>query len=121
MRRQFNQGIGRDSDLAASFQPSEPVPPPPRPQYILTLRDLDFMTPEQLYVDMLSRGLPYGDNFSKQQHILQILRYDTDHRPSITQPVYPRIPKALPPVAVAASTAAERRAILQSRLALSAK
>lgn len=63
MRRQFNQGIGRDSDLAASFQPSEPVPPPPRPQYILTLRDLDFMTPEQLYVEMLSRGLPYGDDF----------------------------------------------------------
>ena len=51
------------------------------------------MTLEQLNLEMMSRGLPYDEQYSKQHKMLQILRYDTDHRPSITQPLGPVAPR----------------------------
>ena len=41
---------------AISSNPS--TVPPPRTRFNPTLRDLDFMTPEQLNLEMMSRGLP---------------------------------------------------------------
>ena len=47
---------------------------------------------------MISRRLPYDENLSKQHKILQILRYDSEHRRSgIAQPVLPVITKTSPP------------------------
>ena len=77
------------------------------------------MTLEQLNLEMMSRGLPYDEPYSKQHKMLQILRYDTDHRPSITQPLCPVAPRTLPPNAHAASTSVARRPVPQGGLALS--
>ena len=77
------------------------------------------MTLEQLNLEMMSRGLPYDEPYSKQHKMLQILRYDTDHRPSITQPLCPVAPRTLPPNAHAASASVARRPVPQGGLALS--
>ena len=95
--------------VSMSSNPST-VPPPPRGPRILTSRDLDWMTPEQLNHEMRARGLQYDENVCKQQQIFLILRYDTDHRPGMTQPI---IPKTSPPKTAAAATAIERRPVLQ--------
>ena len=85
MQQQVNQGMGSDNDLAArmarihippsisSEACSDVPPPPPRTTRILTLRDLDFMTPEQLNLEMLSRGLQHDENVSKHRRVLLIL------------------------------------------------
>ena len=67
----------------------------------------------------MSRGLPYDENLCKQHKMLQILRYDTDHRPGITQSLYPMIPRTLPPKSHAASASVERGRVPQGGLALS--
>ena len=67
-----------------------PSPPPTRPQicYNRSIMGLDFMTLEHQNLEMLSRGLPYDENLSKQHDILQILQYDSERRPGITQLLY---------------------------------
>ena len=63
-------------------------------------------------------------DFSKQQKILLALRYDTERRPGITQPVIPKTlqpkakPKATPPT-TAAGSPVERRPFPQEGLTLS--
>ena len=130
MQQQVNQGMGSDNDLAARMARihippsisseafSDVPPPPPRTTRILTLRDLDFMIPEQLNLEMLSRGLQSDQHLSKHQRILLILRHDTDHRTGITQPVLPKTsPPKAPPAADA--TAVEHRPVPQGGLTLS--
>ena len=63
---------------------------------------------------MLSRGLQYDGNVSKKQHVLLILRYDTDRRPGITEPCILKTS----PKAAAAAAAVERRPVPQGGLTL---
>ena len=76
------------------------------------------MIPEQLNLEMLSRRLQYDQHLSKHQRILLILRYDTDHRTGIAQPVLPKTsPPKAPPTADA--NAVEHWPVPQGGLTLS--